>query len=87
MKTTIRELFKTEYLLIAICVFNTKKTRALELIQWCSSRGAGGGHPPLNLADQLTLFKPGGADYTPHTTTSPSGFKKLSTPLFNENKA
>ena len=46
MKTTIRELFKTEYLLIAICVFNTKKTRALELIQWCSSRGAGGGHPP-----------------------------------------
>ena len=41
----------------------------------------GGALAPRNLADQLTLFKPGGADYTPHTTASPSGFKKLSTPL------
>ena len=42
----------------------------------------GGREPPQNLADQLTLFKPGGADYAPHTTADPpSGFKKLSTPL------
>ena len=33
------------------------------------------------LADQLTLFKPGGADYYPNTTASPPGFKKLPTPL------
>ena len=45
----------------------------------------GGGQSPLparNLADRLTLFKPGGADYAPHTTSSPPGFKKLSTPLY-----
>ena len=35
----------------------------------------------VQLADQLTLFKPKGVDYVPHTTTSPIGFKKLSTPL------
>ena len=26
---------------------------------------------PQNLADQLTLFKPGGADYAPHTIATP----------------
>ena len=34
-----------------------------------------------NLADQLTLFKPRGADYVRHTTASPPGFKIISTPL------
>ena len=37
--------------------------------------------PPRNLADQLTLFKPGWACFAPHTTASLPGFKKLSTPL------
>ena len=37
--------------------------------------------PPRNLADQLTLLEPGWADFAPHTTVSPHGFKKLSTPL------
>ena len=37
---------------------------------------------PRNLADQLTLFEPGWADFVPHTTASPLGFKKLSTPLY-----
>ena len=37
--------------------------------------------PPSKVADQLTLLKPRGADYAPHTTASPSGLKKLSTPL------
>ena len=32
---------------------------------------------PRNLVDQYTLFKPEGPDYTPHTTASPPGFKKL----------
>ena len=40
----------------------------------------GGQSPPQNLADQLTLFKPG-ADYGQHITICPPGFKKLSTPL------
>ena len=31
----------------------------------------------IYLADHLTLFKPGGEDYAPHTTASPPGFKKL----------
>ena len=29
----------------------------------------------------VTLFKPGWAEFAPHTTASPPGFKKLSTPL------
>ena len=32
------------------------------------------------MADQLTLFVPGWADFAPHTIASPPGFKKLSTP-------
>ena len=52
------------------------------IIRGVARGGAEGALAPRNLADQLTLFKPGGgADYTPHTTASPSGFKKLSTPL------
>ena len=43
--------------------------------------GARGARAPRNLADQLTLFKPGGTYYAPHTPASPHGFKKLSTPL------
>ena len=36
-------------------------------VQWCRNRGGQGGHwpPPQYLADQLTLFQPGRADY-PH---------------------
>ena len=45
--------------------------------------GSGGARapPPRNLAEQLTLFAAGWADFAPNTTTSPSGFRKLSTPL------
>ena len=43
--------------------------------------GPGGPEPPRILADQLTLFEPGWADFAPHNTVSPPGFKKLSTPL------
>ena len=43
--------------------------------------GAGGASAPRNLAHQLTLLEPGWADFAPHTTVSPPGFKKLSTPL------
>ena len=34
-------------------------------LQWCRNRGGQGGHwlPPPYLADQLTLFQPGRADY------------------------
>jgi hypothetical protein len=45
------------------------------------ARGGGGAEPPRNLADQLTLFEPEWADFAPHTTANPLGFKKLSTPL------
>ena len=48
-------------------------------------RGGGPGGPeppPRKLTDQLTLFKPRGAYYAPHTNASPlPRFKKLSTPL------
>ena len=43
--------------------------------------GAGGAR-----ADQLTLFKPWGADYARHTTASPPGFKMLCTPLQMSHK-
>ena len=32
--------------------------------------------PPRNMADQLTLFKPRGADYAPHTTARHPRFQK-----------
>ena len=36
-------------------------------------KGGGGGHwIPQFLADQLTLFKPGGTDYAHQITTAPS---------------
>ena len=35
------------------------------------SGGPGGARAPRNLADQLTLFKPRGAHYARHATTSP----------------
>ena len=44
-------------------------------------QGGGGDRISQNLADQLTLFEPGWADFASHTTASPLGFKKLSTPL------
>ena len=37
--------------------------------------------PLRNLADQLILFKPWGADYARHITASPPGFKMQSTTL------
>ena len=40
---------------------------------------------PRNLTDHLTLFKPEGADYAPHTTASHIGFKIISTPLILEH--
>ena len=43
--------------------------------------GARGARAPPNLADQLTLFKPWGADYVHHNTASPPRFKMLYTPL------
>ena len=43
--------------------------------------GGGVARAARNLADQLTLLKPWGADYARHTTASPPGCKMLSTPL------
>ena len=43
--------------------------------------GPGGPESPRNLENQLTLFKPRWADFSPHTAASSPGFKKLSTPL------
>ena len=41
------------------------------LLQWCRNRGGQGGHwPPQYLADQITLFEPGRADY-PHLLLLP----------------
>ena len=45
------------------------------------TRGVARGQVSPEFADQLTLFKPGRADYTQHITASPLGFKKISTPL------
>ena len=46
------------------------------------AKGGGGvARAARNLADQLTLLKPWGADYARHTTASPPGCKMLSTPL------
>ena len=49
------------------------------------ARGEGWGEPPpspqRNLAHQLTLLETGWADFAPHTSVSPPGFKDLSTPL------
>ena len=43
--------------------------------------GPGGPEPPQTLADQLFPIRTRGANYAPHTTANPSGFKKLPTPL------
>ena len=46
------------------------------------AKGGGGvANAPRNLADQLTLLKPWGADYALHTTANPPGCKILSAPL------
>ena len=58
------------------CAATTAATILLLLVTRGVAREGG-----ANLAEQLTLFKPRGADYAPHTTASPPGFKKLSTPL------
>ena len=47
-------------------------------LSWTSSSRGGSGEgaePPRDLADQLTLFKPRGEDYAPHTTASPPDSK------------
>jgi hypothetical protein len=46
------------------------------MCQGCISKGAGEGQfpPPPVLADQLTLFSLGGADYARHITTGPTRF-------------
>ena len=49
------------------------------------ARGGLRGQNPQNLADQLTLFKPGGR-LCPHIYASPPGFKKLSTPLYSSGQ-
>ena len=49
--------------------------------QMCSYLGGKGTQVSPEFADQLTLFKPGRADYAQHITASPPGFKKISTPL------
>ena len=44
-------------------------------LQWCRNRGGQGGHwPPQYLADQLTLFEPGRADYPHLLLLAPSMF-------------
>ena len=56
---------------------------SLSLCAHISIRGVarGGGAEPPEFGRSVTLFKPGGADYAPHTAASPPGFKKLSTSL------
>ena len=51
---------------------STKRLQCTNCYKLNRGVARGGQEPPRNLADQLTLFKPGGADYTPHTTASPS---------------
>ena len=43
--------------------------------------GAEGAVAPPEFGRSVNPIQTRGADYTPHTTASPSGFKKLSTPL------
>ena len=43
-------------------------------------RGQGGQSPP-EFGRSVNPIQTRGADYAPHTTASPPGFKKLSTPL------
>ena len=48
------------------------------------ARGGPGGPeppPPPEFARSVNPIQTRGTDYAPHTTASPSGFKKLSTPL------
>ena len=43
--------------------------------------GPGGGQSPPEFGRSVNPIQTRGTDYAPHTTASPSGFKKLSTPL------
>ena len=61
--------------------FKMKNAIVLEIFRGVARGGAGGARAPSNLADQLTLFEPGWADFAPHAAASPPGFKKLSTSL------
>ena len=47
------------------------------------ARGGGGpgGQSPPKFGRSVNTIQTRGADYAPHTTSSPPGFKKLSTPL------
>ena len=47
--------------------------------------GAGGPEPPPpEFGRSVNPVQTRGADYAPHTTASPPGFKKLSTPLIQD---
>ena len=53
-------------------------------IQRCSQRKGGGAEPrppPPEFGSSVNPIQTRGEDYAPHTTHSPPGFKKLSTPL------
>ena len=64
----------TEILLCLVYFFlqQTSARSTYFYIRGVARGGAGGGpEPSRNLADQLTLFKTRGADYSRHTTASP----------------
>ena len=69
--------------ILLLAYLDLKTQRPLSVCRGVARGGPRGQSPPRNLADQLTLFEPGWADFAPHTTASPPGFKKLSTPLIN----
>ena len=51
-------------------------------------RGGGGGEgavAPPEFGRSVNPIQTRGTDFTPHTTASPPGFKKLSTPLSTQN--
>ena len=45
--------------------------------------GAGGARAPAETGRSINPIQTRGTDFAPHTTASPPGFKKLSTPLLN----
>ena len=51
----------------------------MTMIQECHPSGWGAGVPGYDLADQLTLYQPRGADYAHNINTGTPGFSDLST--------
>ena len=47
----------------------------------CRGVARGGARAPLEFGRPVNPIQTMGADYAPHTTANPLGFKKLSTPL------